>query len=195
MLLMLIGNLGVVSLVASLVLTFLDTKNDEVANYWRILIIAGSLFTLWLLSRSKWLNKTLVAMINKALQTFTSLEIKDYAELLELTGNYEISVLVVKQDDWMNDKYLRQLELREEGVNIIGIKRKNNNYIGTPNGDTKIERSDSLIIYGRENTLANLEKRKHDKKGDHDHEKAMQEQSEEQWKEEQEDIIRKTKQQ
>jgi hypothetical protein len=46
---------------------------------------------------------------------------------------------------------------------------------------------DQLILYGRENALRNLEKRKQDFAGDQEHEKAVQEQNREKEKQKKED--------
>ncbi len=185
--LMLIGNVGIISAIASLMLTFVDSSNSFMDNALRLGIIAASLITLWLLSKSKWVNKILVKLIKKALKKFTNLKIRDYVELLDLTGEYEIIVIDVSEDDWMASKKVNTLQLWEEGINLIGIKRDDGNYIGTPQPETKITAGDQLVLYGRINTLKNLEKRKQDLQGDQEHDKAVQEQSREKEKQQQQD--------
>ena len=185
--LMLIGNVGIISAVASLILTFVNTQNGEPANYIRVIIIVLSLLVLWLLSKSKWIENVFVRIINKALRRFTTLNIKDYVELLNLTGEYEITVLNIQEGDWLENKLLKHLKLRQEGVNLIGIQRKDGTYIGTPYGNTKIKSEDQLILYGRENTLKNLEKRKKNLAGEQEHEKAVAEQEKEKAKQDEED--------
>jgi len=185
--LMLIGNIGIISALASLMLTFVDASGDRMANIIRLLIIAGSLTGLWLLSRSKWLENILVRLIKKALKQFTTLDIKDYVELLNLKNEYEITVIKVNEEDWMESKKIGDLKLREEGVNIIGVQRKDGTYIGTPYGDTEITEDDQLILYGRKKNLKNLEKRKQDASGEKDHQEAVKEQDEEKKKQEEKD--------
>ncbi len=185
--LMFIGNVGIISAVASLMLTFIDTSNSFKDNALRIGIIIASLVLLWLLSKSKWLNTVLVKIIKKALQQFTSLKIRDYVELLDLTGKYEISVIEVKEGDWIADRTLNALQLWDEGVNLIGVKRKNGAYIGIPQHETKITTGDQLVLYGRKNTLKNLEQRKQDLIGEQEHKKAMEEQTREKEKQQKED--------
>jgi len=185
--LMLIGNIGIISALASLMLTFVDASGDRMANIIRLLIIAGSLTGLWLLSQSKWVENLLVRLIKKALKRFTTLNIKDYVELLNLKNEYEITVIKINEDDWMQSKKIGELKLRKEGVNIIGIQRKDGTYIGTPYGDTEITKDDQLILYGRKKNLKNLEKRKQDASGDRDHQEAMKEQDEEKKKQKEKD--------
>jgi NhaP-type Na+/H+ and K+/H+ antiporter len=177
--LMFIGNVGIISAIASLMLTFINSNEGDMADYWRILIIAGSMLVLWLLSKSKFIERLVVKLINRALEKFTNLNVRDYVELLELTNEYEITVLKVNQGDWLENKELKTLNLRKEGINLIGIRRKNGKYIGTPHGETTIQTGDNLIIYGREKTLKNLEKRKENYQAREEHDKAVKDQEKE----------------
>jgi NhaP-type Na+/H+ and K+/H+ antiporter len=138
--------------------------------------ITAAILLLWLLSKSKWLDKILVKLINWAIGKFTKLKIKDYTELLNLTGEYEITVLTVREEDWLEGKKLKDLELKEEGINLIGIRRDDGTYVGTPHGGTRISAGDSLILYGREKTLTSLESRKEDFRGQQEHEQAVEDQ-------------------
>ncbi|MCB2196706.1 MAG: TrkA C-terminal domain-containing protein [Bacteroidetes bacterium] len=177
--LMLIGNIGIISALASLMLTFVNISGDKIANIVRVSIIAGTLVSFWLLSKSKWLEQMLAKIIKKALKSFTALNIKDYVEILNLKNEYEITVITVNEDDWMASKKVKDIDLRNEGINLIGVQRKDGTYIGTPYGDTEITKDDQLILYGRKKNLKNLEKRKQDASGDRDHQEAIKEQDEE----------------
>ncbi|HSH50829.1 MAG TPA: hypothetical protein VK982_03810 [Bacteroidales bacterium] len=81
---MLIGNIGIISALASLMLTFVNANGNKMANIIRLLIITGNLMRLWLLSSSKWVVNLLVRLIYKALIRFTTLDIKDYVEFFNL---------------------------------------------------------------------------------------------------------------
>jgi hypothetical protein len=182
--LMLIGNVGIISAIASLMLTFINTDEGDLADIWRVAIIVGSMVILWMLSRSRVLETFTYRIIKKALNRFTDLHIKDYVELLNLSGAYEITVLQVREDDWLEGKKLADLELSEEGINLIAIRRKDGKFIGTPGGNTQIKCDDNLIIYGREKTLKNLESRKEGLVGNEEHERAKADQEKEMEKQE-----------
>lgn len=185
--LMFIGNVGIISAIASLMLTFVNTGETGQNNVLRIAIISGSMLLLWGLSKSKWVERVLVKIINKALERFTTLKVRDYVELLDLKGDYEITVIEVNEGDWMENRMVGDLQLWEEGINLIGIQRDDGTYLGTPQGETKVTTHDQLILYGRRNTLRNIEKRKQDFAGDEEHEKAVKEQTHEEEKQKRED--------
>jgi len=191
--LMLVGNVGIISALASLMLTFINTgEQGTKTSIMRLAIILGFLGILWSLSKSKWFEKKLVKIINKALEKFTTLKVTDYVELLNLTKDYEITVLTIKEGHWMENKKVGSLKLRQEGLNLIGIQRMKGTYLGTPNGETEIQTGDELILYGRKKTLKNLEKRKRNLMGEREHQKAVKEQENEKVKEERSDNKKQT---
>lgn len=64
------------------------------------------------------------------------------------------------------------MKLNKEGVIVLGIHRKDRSYIGTPSGGTKILPGDTLILYGRSEQLAELDKRCSGAEGDRLHDEA-----------------------
>ncbi|MGK7391683.1 MAG: TrkA C-terminal domain-containing protein [Candidatus Cyclobacteriaceae bacterium M2_1C_046] len=116
---------------------------------------------------------------------------KDYANLLHLFGEYEIYELEVKKDDWMSGKKLGELNLWSEGVNVLAIKKPIGDYVEVPNRDSKIEANDHLILYGREESLSDLDERKKGKKGEEKHEEAKEKQRRQEHKEKKEKQERK----
>ncbi len=68
--------------------------------------------------------------------------------------------------------------LSHEGVNILGVYRDDGTYVGVPRGDTKIYEGDTLILYGREKTLRELDKRRAGTGGDIAHEQSKSDQQE-----------------
>lgn len=187
MALMLIGNIGVISAIASLMLTFLDGNLSTSDRLLRVGLIFLVLAVLWRLSKSRWLELQITRMIDWALKKFTTLHNKDYVAILKLQKEYEITVITVKKDDWLADKKLSDLQLSDEGINLIGIERKDGTYLGTPLGETKVKAGDKLTVYGREENLKNLEQRKQNVKGDAQHQSAKEEQEKQEQKQKQKD--------
>lgn len=73
----------------------------------------------------------------------------------------------------MANKRLEQLQLRSEGILVLGIQRKNDTYIGAPNGSTCIRSGDILIVYGRQSALTEIDSRRADFTGDRAHKEAI----------------------
>lgn len=175
MLLMLLGNAGVVTAISSLLLTFVNTVGP---GEWlfRLLILSIGLTVLWFVARSQWIDHYVSRLINWALRRWTRLDVKDYMSLLHLSGEYTVTELEVQEDDWLANRQLKNLSLKEEGVTVLGIHRENGRYIGSPKGDTCIYPQDTLILYGKLPLLNELDQRRADIKGEQAHRHAVTEQ-------------------
>lgn len=172
MLLMIARSAGIITVIISLILSFAGSGSDDERLYRLIWLVAG-VAMIWLLASSKYLNEGLERLISWALRRFTSLDVRDYASLLQLTGNYAITELAVKQDDWLADKQLAQCSLPEEGATVLGILRDDGTRVGAPKSSTKVYAGDTLILYGSEESLRTLDQRSADAEGDEEHRRAV----------------------
>ena len=147
---------------------------DEQSLPWyiNISIVAGGILILWIVSSNKNIDKWLCKIINILLNRFTSLKSRDYSSLLNLAGDYQVTELYVKGDDWVVGKTLFESNLSNEGITVLGIERLNGNYIGLPDNVVKIKQGDNLIVYGREAVIKRLDVRKIGDVGNKDHEDA-----------------------
>jgi len=175
MLLMLLGNVGVITAISSLMLTFINTVGPS-AWVPRLLILALGLVILWLVARSKWVDRYVSKIIKWALRRWTDLDVKDYASLLHLSGDYTVTELNVQPQDWLAHRPLSELNLQEEGTVVLGIVRSNGRYVGAPKGETRVYPDDTLLLYGRMSAVNQLSERRADRAGEAAHQRAMAEQ-------------------
>ncbi|MGK7389468.1 MAG: TrkA C-terminal domain-containing protein [Candidatus Cyclobacteriaceae bacterium M2_1C_046] len=179
MTLMLIGNAGIITAMASLMLTFVTPGETYMSWPVKLGILIASVILLWLIARSQAVNRFLSRLINRALDKYTDLTIRDYNTLLHISGGYSITELKIEEDDWLRGKTLKNAQLRDEGLNVLSIERADGTFLGAPIGDTEIEDGDILFIYGKEEVLAMIDDRKNDFFGDLEHSRAAEKQKEE----------------
>lgn len=175
MLLMLMGNAGIVTAISSLLLTFLD-PSQVVTWSGRFIIIICGITLLWMLASNRWVDRFISRFTAWALQRWTHLDVRDYVSLLHLAGEYRVTELTVNEDDWLANQTLQQLGLRQEGVFVLGIQRQNGRYIGTPTGHYYIRSHDILLVYGRAKSLSELDERRSGLGGEIAHQEAISEQ-------------------
>ncbi|MDC0834422.1 hypothetical protein CKA32_002703 [Geitlerinema sp. FC II] len=173
--LMLLGNAGIVTTISSLLLTFTNIGQSE-SWVLRAVLLGVGLLVLWGLATSAWIDRYLSRLIRRALRRWTHLNVRDYASLLHLSGEYTVTELVVQESDWVADRKLKMLELREEGILVLGIRRANGRYVGAPKGETSIHANDTLLLYGRLSQLSELDERRADLLGERSHHQAVEEQ-------------------
>lgn len=177
MLLMLLGNAGLVTAVSTLLLTFLEPQGSA-GLAWRLGMLLAGLTVLWGLSKSHTVDRWLHDMITRMLKRYTNLDVKDYTSVLHLAGQYRVGELYVRKGDWLAGQRLRELELSREGIMVLGITRAGGDYEGAPTGDSLLMAGDTLVIYGRASSFAELDQRKEGWYGDRRHRKAVKEQQE-----------------
>jgi TrkA family protein len=175
MMLMLVGQASIVGAVASVILTFIESPSAKAGAFATLAALCG-LGGLWFLASSKWVEKRLNVLIEKALKRWTKLEAYDYLQLMHLFEDYMISELHVDEDEWLVGKSLIESRLADEGVQVLGIHRADGTYIGTPRGSRFIRKDDRLVVYGRSSQLLELERRPAGALGDEAHVRSCAEQ-------------------
>lgn len=177
LLLMLLGNAGIVTAVSTLIISFVNFQGT-MALVWRIVLLVAGIVILWSVASSHWVDQRLSKLINRMLKRYTRLDVKDFAGLLHLAGEYQVTEMQVRPEDWLAGQALKDADLRKEGVLVLGINKPDGRFAGAPEADTRIEANDTLILYGRVDSLENLDRRKRGFRGDIEHTRKMAEQRE-----------------
>lgn len=156
--LMIIGSIGMPTIIALFVVSFITTVQAE--HWWKPLcVLAGGLFMLLIIARSRWAEKQINKSLAWALKKWTNLDARDYVSLLNLQNGYAVTEMIVKPGDWLEGKTLQDAALSHEGVLILAITRQTGEYIGAPGAADKIRTRDVLVLYGLIERLRELDQR------------------------------------
>jgi len=164
--LMLVGNAGIATLVATLLLGFSQSNAGEAAS--RGFVLAAGLAVIWLLASSGWVDRKLRRILVRVFGGWGDLQLRDYAGLLKVGADYDIGELHVRERDWIAGRSLAETGLRDEGVIVLGIDH-HGEYLGTPDGEAVVRPGDTLVVYGREAVLAELDRRRRGMSGELSH--------------------------
>ena len=166
--LMLVGNAGLVTIIATVVVGFAG-EGDAGGVLARVGTLVSGLLLILLAARSRFIDRILSRLITAALRRFTRLELRDYVQLLDLASNYAVAELGVEADSWVAEHQLADLHLPAEGVLVLGIRRSDGTFIGAPRGHTAVHQHDTLVVYGFADVLEDLGTRKVGMEGDRAH--------------------------
>lgn len=148
-----LGAIGVVSSIATLLLSFVGAG---AATPDRLLILGLGVLALLALARSRAFHRMLTPIIERLLARYATLELRDYADLLHLRGDYRIVEVDIQEHTWLADRAIGELDLAGEGVLILGVKRSGGDYVGAPPADLRLRPADLLVLYGRKHRLHEL---------------------------------------
>ena len=163
--LMLVSGAGAVSVLGALILSFagVDSTTGGLA---RAAVIVACLAALLWLARNRVVDRALRRVIERLLRRYTDLEVRDYAALLHLRGQWRVAQLPVAEDDWIASQPLGQLRLPEEGVAVLGVERAEGAWVGAPSEDIQLGVGDVVVLYGRAPMLDDIAARLHGDEGD-----------------------------
>lgn len=172
MLLMASRNFEIITGVSTLVLTFVSagSSNEQVI---RGLWLCTGLVVLAIAGSNKWVDRHLSRLIVWMLRHWTTLDVRDYTTLLGLAVGYTVQESRVTRHSWMANKRLDELNLPDEGVTVLAIQRAGGSFVGAPRHDMVIHPRDTLILYGREERLAEIGGRQSGLRGDQAHRDAI----------------------
>lgn len=175
MMLMLLGNAGLVTVMTTLILTFVG--NQGTANVMqKLALLAGGLALLGWFSFSPWVDRQMSRLIDIALRRAGNLDTRDYVSLLHLSGEFRLVEMLVREDDWIAGMRLMETRPRNEGIVVLAVVRKDGRFMGTPSGETVVQAGDTLVLYGEVDALARLDQRRKGLEGDREHIEAVAEQ-------------------
>ncbi|UQX11138.1 TrkA C-terminal domain-containing protein [Candidatus Mycobacterium methanotrophicum] len=171
MLLMLVGNVGLVAAASTLIIGFRD--NAAGPSWMRTVVLATGLILFVFVSRSPWVNRRLTALIARALHRWTDLVGRDFVALAELGHGYVVSHLAIAVNDWVTGRTIGELGLAEEGLLLLGINPNHGDYMAYPDPGSRISCGDVLVLYGHTDAIADLDRRAAGDDGDAAHARAV----------------------
>ena len=173
MALMLVGSVGLATSIAGVLAGLAGGTPDTGDRVTRAAVLVLGLVLIYLASMSSAVDRRLSRLIGRALARFTDLDVRDYAALLHVAGEYEVKEMLAAPGAWITGRRLGDLRLRDEGVLVLGIVRADGSYLGVPTKETVVEAGDTLILYGRDGRFAELTSRQAGPQGDEAHRRAV----------------------
>lgn len=153
--LMLVGNAGILSAMAAVLLSAIDLRSSQGLGIL-VALLVGGLGLLWAIGSSRFIDHHMCRAIAWALRRTTSLDTSDAVRLLHLREDYGVSRFAVEAGDWLVGQTLQNARLGDEGILVLGIECPGRTFVGTPPADIEIRTGDELVVYGRAARIAEL---------------------------------------
>lgn len=168
--LLLLGNAGLVTAVSSLILGF-SGPGTTIGRIEAFLFLMLGLFFLFLVTRSRRLDRFLDRIINRFLEKYSDIRPKRFEKLLTVMEDFEIVELEIQDNAWMTGHSLASLKLTEEGILVLGVISGDERYNGVPRGKYVVNPDDRLVVYGKSDHIVSLSKRTDKLQGREEHKK------------------------
>lgn len=142
--------------VASLLLGFAGADPGE--QLLRSGVLTFGVAAIWLMAACQRAEAGLRHFFVRVFRGKGTLAVHDYSGLLQIGGDYSVGELQAQSGDWLAGRTLADVRPRDEGVVVLGIEREGE-YRGAPDGESRIEAGDTLVVYGRAGALRSLDDR------------------------------------
>lgn len=153
--LILAGNVGVTSALATMVATLVQNSS----GFRPILIVSGVVIGLTLLlylTRVSWVQNAIDSVIRRTLESTKLVKVMDYELLLRIQHGYVVLEVDVLPDSPWVDKALRETRPWDNGIIVLAVKSEGRSLDGLPKADTILRAGDVITVYGKEQHIHDL---------------------------------------
>ena len=147
-LLMVTGNLGLVSVLATLVVSFVNAAEEGGGIVNQALWLAGVVIVLWAVALNPRADRILCGAIGRLLKRNPALGAHRPLNLLQLPSGYAVYQLSAKAC-----QASKSGDLMEAGWRVLGVRRADGAYLTDPVGRAALGEGDEVYVYGLESAL------------------------------------------
>jgi hypothetical protein len=152
--LMIMGNAGIVSVIATLILSLRETGVFRPS--FNLVIIIVAIFILYRIASNREFAQNLTNKIRKTLRKKLHFEKVQIEELVQQPDGYGVATIIIgKKSKLMTGSTLAKAGFREQDVLILSIER-GEEIIHIPDAKTRILAGDRMICYGKLDNLKGL---------------------------------------
>lgn len=150
--LILAGNIGVTSALATLVASLMQHPDSAHPLLLIGMLVAVIVFMFYLF-RVGWVQRVIDHTIQRALEHMGLVRVLDYEMLLRIQSGYCVSEIEILPDTPVVNKTLRESRPWDHGVVILAIKRDGETIPGLPGPTETLRVGDLLTVYGEEHKV------------------------------------------
>ena len=147
--LMLAGNAGIVTIIASVVLSFSHFEATHENLLEQAVWLAVTVVALYFIAFSKWTNRQMDRLIHWALLHMVRFDGDERVHLLILPDGYQVMGIKVAAGDDLDGKTFDTVR-KEAGYTCpLAVFDRGGLFAGDPSDDTELKVGDTLLVYGR----------------------------------------------
>lgn len=152
--LMVVGNLGFVSVMATVVVSLVQSGEAQGGILGQLLWLAGVLLVLWFVALNPLADRIMCGAIGRLLARSQGFGGRRPARLLRLPQGQGVTQLLAHPDSGLAGKPLGALA--PEGALVLAVQRDDGSFLNLPDPEEEIRPADEIFVYGEEAAVAAL---------------------------------------
>ena len=149
--LMIIGNAGIVSLTATIILSYVNFEVSAATLVQEALWLTLAVLVFWVACVSKWTDRHMMRFIYWCLRARTCGEAEQVESLLLLPNGYQVAAITLR-DESLSD-VLSKTRTAGRQMIVLGVLHSDNSYTSAPPEDFAAHATDRFLLYGRTRDL------------------------------------------
>ena len=143
--LMLLGNVGIVSIIAMLIVSFTGAPGGQ--TFTKLGVIGLVILAIVVISVVRGLDNLVDRFIERRLKSITHFSMGAFSEMLKLADGYGVAEISLPEGHSIVGRRLHEAELRSREILILAIKR-GISLIPAPHAEELLKEGDKLICFG-----------------------------------------------
>jgi len=144
--LVLIGNLGLVTVLATVIVSLVDTVETVRSMVNQLSWIVGMLVLLWIVALNPLADRLMCAFVSRLLKRHSAFPDDAPHLLLQMPAGHNVSEMRVSAE-FENDG-ARLADIFVSGIRVLGIRRIDGSYESLPDPEMLVRPLEDLLVYG-----------------------------------------------
>lgn len=150
------GNIGITSALATLIVTLMRNDPDGLAGWMALLLIIASVVAIGLLLNVSFIKKPLDSLMTRALKRSGMVRALDYDVLLRVKQGFSVAEVELFDGHPFVGYELGESRPADRGIVILGIHRKEGGFVGAPGRHEQLGTGDLIMVYGSDRDVRRL---------------------------------------
>jgi len=146
--LMIIGNLGLVTVFATLVASLVNTEGEIGAVVRQLAWLLGGLLLLWFLMLNSGADRVMCRLIGRVLMATTFLGRRRFQRLLQIGAGYSVCEHPIGDGAFGAGGSIKQSDLGRLGLTVIAVRTASGELSTKFSSSDELDTGDVLILYG-----------------------------------------------
>lgn len=147
-LLMLWGNIGLVTVIATFIVSFIGADNSMSAMSAQLFWLLGALALLWLIALNPYADRVMCQSIGWLLHRTTSLGQRGPTQLLQISSGYGVSEHTVHIGSGLDGTALPDLCAGHPSLLVLGVEHGDGSYSSAGESGMRLDPGDRVVLYG-----------------------------------------------
>ncbi|MDH3673683.1 MAG: hypothetical protein OES46_21415 [Gammaproteobacteria bacterium] len=151
--LMILGNAGIVSVMATVILSYVnfEASVETLAQEALWMTLGAAMF--WVVGLSKWADRHTTRFIRWCLRGMRRLDSERMESILLLPNGYQVAAIMIGDGNETVSDLLSGARVAGRQVIVLGVLHSDDTYTSAPVEDVHAQAADRVLLYGRTRDL------------------------------------------